>query len=138
MRKESSHVFHQLSSGRSIFHRICDRKHLVTGNCSSSWAELRYMVCSGVQRKGRGEETQGGVICCTSVNGFTSLGEACTSWKSVESAGPSGTQALGLGPKFVVSHAQRWVEHLKLFFLFKNSNTNLPPLKLVKLQESEG
>lgn len=47
------------------------------------------MVCSGVQRKGRGEETQDGVICSTFVNGFTSLSEACTSWKSVESAGPS-------------------------------------------------
>lgn len=76
-----AHAFHRLSSGHSVFHWICDHKHLVIGICSCSWAEFRYMVCSGVQMKGRGEEMQDGVICSTFVRGLTSFSGMCVSWR---------------------------------------------------------
>lgn len=64
--KKAHMTFINVSSGQSIFHWICDHKHLVSGNCSCSWAELRYMVSSGVQMMGRGEDTKGDGICFNS------------------------------------------------------------------------
>lgn len=37
----------------------------------------------------------------------------------------TGIQILESGPKFIFYHAQGWVEHFKLIFLFKYSNTNI-------------
>lgn len=65
----------------------------MTGNCSCSWAELKYMMCSGMQMNGRGEEIEDGVICCISDNGLPSFSGASMSLRSVESMGPS--QACG-------------------------------------------
>lgn len=108
---KKAHIsFINVSSGQSIFHWIWDHKHLVSGNCSCSWAELRYMVSLGLQMMGREEDTEDDGICFSFFMVWLhSVGHICGA-----SAFLTGMQILRIGPKFRFSHAQYWVKHFKL------------------------